>query len=79
MSEGALGANYLVVRDRTADGPAPPYRFSDNLWVLATEPEVHGHEVHFPGQLGVNLEVSVLSPAAPQSPPITGRGPAPWA
>ncbi len=69
MSAAAMGANYLVVRDHTSDGPSPPYPFSANFWVLAGEPEIHGHDVHFPGAMGVDLEVSVLSPEAPHITP----------
>jgi hypothetical protein len=59
-----MGANYLVIRDRTVDGQAPQ-TFTANFWVLADRPEVKGASVHFPGRMGVDLDLSVLSPRSP--------------
>ena len=65
MDDDPLGANYLVTRDTTA-ASAPDQRFYWNLWCLARAPEISGAVVHFPGQLGVDLDVHLLSPAAPE-------------
>ena len=66
MSADPRGANYLVLRDHTVERRAQTHRFFENLWVLSGEPTIHGQEVHLPGQLGVDLEVSILSPHAPR-------------
>lgn len=63
-SADPLGANYLVVRDATAGGPADQ-KFYWNLWCLSKEPKIEGSTVHFPGQMGVDLDVHVLEPSAP--------------
>ena len=64
-SDDPLGANYLVMRDVTTDGQ-PKQEFFWNLWCLSKDPEIAGNVVHFPGQLGVDLDVHLLSPANPQ-------------
>ncbi|MFT3768995.1 MAG: hypothetical protein QM820_26440 [Minicystis sp.] len=61
-SADPMGANYLVIRDRTVD-TRPGQRYYYNLFCLAREPAIHGAEVHFPGQMGVDLDTFVLSPA----------------
>ncbi len=61
-SDDPLGANYVLVRDSTADGQ-PEQRFYWNLWCLSQQPEVKGSVVHFPGQMGVDLDVHLLAPA----------------
>ena len=61
-SDDPLGANYLVVRDHTESSKADA-EFSWNLWCLSKEPQVQGSIIHFPGQLGVDLDVHVVSPA----------------
>jgi hypothetical protein len=58
------GPTYLVVRDRTVDGQ-PDQPFYWNLWCLADEPQITGNLVHFPGKLGVDLDVHLLAPAQP--------------
>jgi hypothetical protein len=60
-SDDPLGANYVLVRDATADGQ-PNQKFYWNLWCLSKQPEVQGSVVHFPGQMGVDLDVHLLSP-----------------
>ncbi len=63
-SDDMLGANYLVIRDITRDGqPNQPFYY--NLWALATDVQVNGKDVHFTGQHGVDLDLHILSPAAP--------------
>jgi hypothetical protein len=58
------GPSYLVIRDRTVDGRAgQPFQF--NLFCLGREPEITGASARFPGKLGVDLEVTVLSPERP--------------
>jgi len=63
-SEDPLGANYVVMRDVTA-GPQGDATFWWNLWCLSAEPRITGRTIHFPGQFGVDLDVYLLSPAAP--------------
>ncbi len=60
-SEDPLGANYVLVRDSTVDGQ-PNQQFYWNLWCLSKQPELQGSTVHFPGQMGVDLDVHLLSP-----------------
>ncbi len=64
-SDDPLGANYVILRDRTEDGPTKPM-FYFNLFCLSKDPQITGNLVHFPGQFGVDLDVSILAPAAPQ-------------
>ena len=64
-SADPLGANYVILRDRTVDGPTNRI-FYFNLFCLAGDPQITGNAVHFPGQLGVDLDVHVMAPAAPQ-------------
>ncbi len=61
-SQEALGATYVVIRDRTVDGQAGQ-EFYWHLWCLSKAPAVSEKMVHFPGQFGVDLDVHVLSPA----------------
>lgn len=63
-AENPLGPNYVIVRDTTEGGAGQSYHW--NLWCLARAPEISGKLVHFPGQMGVDLDVHLLSPAAPQ-------------
>lgn len=56
-----LGPNYLVMRDRTTDR-GNFHDFYWSLFCLSREPEVKGSVVHYPGQLGVDLDLFVLSP-----------------
>lgn len=65
QSDDPQGANYLVLRDVTTDG-TPNQDYYWNLWCLSKEPAVAGNTVHFAGQLGVDLDVHLLAPAAPQ-------------
>ncbi|MHB9025222.1 MAG: hypothetical protein ACYC7E_13805 [Armatimonadota bacterium] len=64
-SEDPLGANYLLVRDATADGQ-PNQKFYWNLFCLSKQPEVQGNVVHFPGQTGVDMDAHLLLPAGVQ-------------
>jgi len=64
-SDDPMGANYLVMRDATQDGQ-PKQEFFWNLWCLSTDVEIRGHVAHFAGQLGVDLDAHILSPANPQ-------------
>ncbi len=64
-SADQLGAHYLVMRDITMDGQ-PNQEYFWNLWCLSKDPEIAGNVVHFPGQLGVDLDAHLLSPANPQ-------------
>jgi hypothetical protein len=64
-SDDPLGATYLVVRDVT-QAVQPGDAFYWNLFCIAKEPEIAGNLVHFPGQLGVDLDVHLLSPAKPE-------------
>ena len=64
-SADPLGANYVVLRDTTVDGQ-PNQQFFYNLWCLSKDPSIAGNTAHFPGQFGVDLDLHVLSPAAPQ-------------
>ncbi len=64
-SADPLGANYVVLRDHTTDGPADR-EFFWNLWCLSKDPEIAGNTVHFPGQFGVDLDAHLLSPANAQ-------------
>lgn len=67
-SDDPLGANYVLVRDSTADGQ-PNQKFYWNLFCLSKQPEIQGNLVHFPGQMGVDLDVHLLSPeGAPIAP-----------
>jgi len=63
-SEDPLGANYVVMRDSIA-GPKSDTEFWWNLWCLSAKPSIAGQTIHFPGQFGVDLDVYLLSPAAP--------------
>lgn len=63
-SSDALGPSYLILRDRTVDG-REGQRFYWNLFCLGEAPRIDGARVHFPGRLGVDLDVHVLSPARP--------------
>lgn len=65
QSDDPLGANYVVMRDKTADGQADQ-QFFWNLFCLAKEPQINGNIVHFPGQMDVDLDATVLAPANPQ-------------
>src|SRR5262249_30433081 len=56
-----MGANYLLLRDHTAGAEKSFF----NLFCLASPPRIQGDVVHFPGQLGVDLDVFVLSPQSP--------------
>ncbi len=62
MDDDPLGANYLVTRDVTASPKVPGQRFYYNLWCLTRAPAIDGAVAHLPGQLGVDLDVHVLSP-----------------
>jgi hypothetical protein len=64
-SPAALGANYVVVRDLTREA-VPGQSFYWNLWCLSRSVEIGKSLVHFPGQLGVDLDVHVVSPVAPR-------------
>jgi hypothetical protein len=64
QSDDPLGANYVVVLDRTVDGQADQ-KFSWNLFGLTREPQIAGSLIHFPGQFDVDLDVHMLAPAAP--------------
>lgn len=64
-SADPLGANYVVVRDRTV-AAQPGQSFFWNLWSLSKTNQVTGAIVHFPGQLGVDLDAHVLLPTQPQ-------------
>ena len=64
-SADPLGANYAVVRD-TCSTTRTTGDFYWNLYVLAGEPQINGGTVHFTGQQGVDLDVYVLAPTAPQ-------------
>jgi hypothetical protein len=61
-SADPMGANYLVIRDHTTGGQ-PGQRFYYNLFCLMRPPVVEEGEAHFPGQMGVDLDTFVLSPA----------------
>jgi hypothetical protein len=56
---------YLVIRDQTVNGQ-PDQRFHWNLWCLAGEPEIVGNRIHFPGRMGVDLDVHLLGPVRPE-------------
>lgn len=60
-SPDPLGANYLVMRDHTSDGQ-PGQRFFYNLFCLADKAELRPGFAHFPGKMGVDLDVFFLSP-----------------
>ncbi|OPZ81516.1 MAG: hypothetical protein BWY76_03010 [bacterium ADurb.Bin429] len=64
-SADPMGATYVVMRDATTDGPNER-EFYWNLWCLSKEPQIAGNVVRFPGQLGVGLDVHLLSPATPK-------------
>ena len=64
-SGNPLGANYVVMRDTTAAGQSNQELYW-NLFCLSKDPTILGNLVHFPGQLGVDLDVYMLSPAAPK-------------
>jgi hypothetical protein len=61
-----MGANYVVMRDKTKDGKQANQPYYWNLWCLSKEPQISGNVVHFPGQLDVDLDVHLLSPSAPK-------------
>ncbi|MHB9131222.1 MAG: hypothetical protein ACYDBB_09055 [Armatimonadota bacterium] len=67
-SPDPLGAHYLLMRDFNAN-PQPGEPFYWNLWVMATGVEGiadgRASTLHFPGQFGVDLDVSFLQPTAP--------------
>jgi hypothetical protein len=63
-SADPMGANYLVLHD-TTEGPRG-LAFHENVWALSEKPEVRGADIHFPGKLGVDLEVSFVAPRAPE-------------
>lgn len=54
------------MRDSTLDGSQTNAPFYYNLFCLAKDPQIAGSVVHFPGQYGVDLDVHILAPAAPQ-------------
>lgn len=60
-SADPMGANYLVMRDSTRDGQRGQ-RFYFNLFCLSRAPEIKPGFAHFPGQMGVDLDVFFLSP-----------------
>jgi hypothetical protein len=64
-SANPLGANYVVMRDKTAS-KQPNQDFYWNLFCLSKDPTIEGNLVHFPGQLEVDLDVYMLSPAEPK-------------
>ena len=53
------------MRDRTAPGQSNQ-DVNWNLFCLSKDPTITGKLVHFPGQFGVDLDVHMLSPAAPK-------------
>lgn len=56
-----LGANYLLIRDRTRDGQAGQ-AFHFNLYCLTDKPALRPGYAHFPGRTGVDLDLFFLSP-----------------
>jgi len=64
-SANPLGDNYVVIRDKTAS-TRPNQDFYWNLFCLSKDPTIERNAVHFPGQLGVDLDVHVLSPMEPK-------------
>ena len=64
-STNPLGANYVVIRDTTVSRQSNQ-EFYWNLFCLSKDPTIKGDLVHFPGQLGVDLDVYMLSPATPK-------------
>jgi hypothetical protein len=64
-SGNPLGANYVVMRDRTAAGQSNQKLYW-NLFCLSKDPTISGNLVHFPGQFDVDLDVHMLSPAMPK-------------
>ncbi|MHB9131636.1 MAG: hypothetical protein ACYDBB_11180 [Armatimonadota bacterium] len=64
-SADPMGATYVIMRDLTQGGE-PQQEFFWNLWCLSTSVEANGAVAHFPGQLGVDLDAHVLTPANPQ-------------
>jgi hypothetical protein len=71
-SPDPLGANYLLMRDQNGN-PQPGEPFYWNLFVMATGVEgiANGRAstLRFPGQFGVDLDVTFLQPAAPHITP----------
>lgn len=66
--EDPKGPNYFVVRDSFAGKPSKPT--DDTFWFLANSMTREGDVFHFDGQLPVDMDVFVNSPASPQ--PETG-------
>ncbi len=60
----ADGPTYVVLRDGFAGAGDDFTEFT--LWDLAKEVKTAGNVAHFPGQLGVDLAVTMLDPAQPQ-------------
>jgi len=63
------GPNYFVIRDSFDGKPIKPS--DDSFWFLANSMEKHGEVYHFDGQLPVDMDVFVNTPAG--ATPETGK------
>ncbi len=63
------GPNYFVIRDSFGGKPTKPT--DDSFWFLANSMEKRGEVYHFDGQLPVDMDVFVNSPAGTE--PETGK------
>jgi len=61
--QAPAGPNYFVIRDTFAGRPTKPSEV--NYWMLSADMQRNGNTFHFAGQLPVNMDLFVNTPANP--------------